>query len=225
MGYLNLNIGVRGRMNELQRRADRINNAQYNLRKSQGDNTPYNWRDVRYSGFHNAAANQVHLSQGRHDGRPIWYTHNGPQFPREIFADECNSSIQHKGWFSDNIQNGTIRGLVVALPHGRFLAGYFHDDTGERVYFADIYDCERAAAYAADGHAESVAEDMRDADRRYCEALDLQEKEWELERRLRECLALRNHSCFEALRTEAKHVIKSIRDIRETLNSEYADVL
>lgn len=160
--YLTLAIGAPRRLAILKRAADKLN-AGHNARKAAGDTRPYTWRDVRYSGFHNARAARCELSPGLNDGRPIWYAHTGQQFPRERYADEIWPT-GHTGWFTDCDGRETARGLVVALPHGRFLAGYHWSDNGERVYFSDIYDCEEDAARAADSEAERFAEASREND-------------------------------------------------------------
>lgn len=225
--YLNLNIGARGRMAALQAAADKLN---ANPHRAMPEKI-YTWRDMRYSGFHNAAANCATLSHGFNtDARgrkiPIYYSHCGPEFPREKFADECESvRIDHTGWYADDIQYATIRGIVVALPHGRFLAGYYMSDNGERVYYTDIYDDERDAAYTANSIAERIAEIEREHAEKCTAAANLQFDLDEKIERLRECLALRNNPCFTKLRSEAAELIESIRDMRETLKTEYADVL
>lgn len=229
--YLNLNIGVRGRMGALKRAADKLN---ANRNRAFPDKV-YTWRDVRYSGFHNAAYGCVTLTRGFNTdecGRkiPIYYTNCGQQFPRESYADEImgyhgQKLIDHTGWYTDIVCSETARGIVVALPHGRFLAGYEWSGNGERVYYPEIYDCEQDAVYAADGHAESFARREREYDEKFNAAMKLEYEKEEKINRLRECLALRNNPCFTHLRNEAADLIKRIREIRETLKTEYADVM
>lgn len=158
--YLTLAIGAPRRLAILKRAADKLN-AGHNARKASGNLSPYTWRDMRHCGFHNARAGRCELSPGLQNNRPIWYAHTGQQFPRERYADEI-ARINHTGWFTDCEGFETARGLVVSLPHGRFLAGYHWSDNGERVYFSDIYDCEEDAAHAADGEAECFAESCRE---------------------------------------------------------------
>ena len=222
MNYLNLNIGTRRRLDALKRAAEKLNTG-HNLRKQLEDPTPYTWRDVRRSKFNTFRASCCTLSQGSNGRTPIWYAHTGEQFPRERYVDECDSvKIEHTGWYSDTHQDSKTRGLVVALPHGRFLAGYETSDNGERVYFGDIYDEDRTAAYAADSSAERQAEDAREWYEQYQAARDLEEENESNLQRLRECLALRNRACFAALRTEARDLITRIRDVRDTLRTDYA---
>lgn len=230
--YLNLNRTVRARMAALKAAAEKLNS---NPHRSRPDVT-YTWRDMRYSGFHNAAANCCTLSQGFNTCPyskkkiPVWYTHCGQQFTREIFADEFIGNhgrplIDHTGWFSDSFASETTRGIVVSLPHGRFMAGYHWSSNGERVYFPEIYDCIRTAVYAADGHAEAMAEQYREDDEKATEAGRLQDTIAENIARLRECIAMRNNKCFNYVRDEIAELIPRIRDDRETLQTEFANYI
>lgn len=232
--YLNLAIPARSRLMILKNAAHKLNSG-HNARKASGNPEPYTWRDVRYSGFHNAAVNRCELSQGfntcQYTGKktPIWYCHTGPAFPREMFADEFSeygrALIEHTGWFADVGCSNIIRGIVVRLPHGRYLAGYYQSDNDERVYYPEIYDCIRDAVYAADRHAESIAEIEREYSERWNAAQELEYECEEKVNRLRECLALRNNPCFTRLRDEANNLIERIREIREILKTEYADCM
>lgn len=223
--YLNLNITARGRLAALKAAADKLN-AGHNARKASGNPEPYTWRDVRYSGFHNAATNCITLSRGMDGDKPVYYTHCGQQFPREIFVDEFRDDngrplIEHTGWFANVDWSNKIRGIIVRLPHGRYLAGYFQSDNGERVYYPEIYDSEREAVYAAD----RLAETEREYSERWNAARELENEISDAETRLRECLALRNNPCFTRLRIEAAYLIERIREIRESLKTEYADCM
>lgn len=222
--YLTLAIGAPRRLAILKRAADKLNSRDYNGRKAAGNLSPYTWRDMRHCSFKNARAGRCELSPDLQNGRPIWYAHTGQQFPREQFADEI-ARLNHNGWYTDCDGRETARGLVVALPHGRFLAGYHWSDNGERVYFADIYDCEEDAARAADSEAERFAEACREDDYQYQQARKLEDEIEDNFSRLRECLALRNRECFAHLRKEARQLIASIREARETLRTQYADYI
>lgn len=219
MQYLNLNTGAPRRLAILKRAAEKLN-AGHNRRKATDNPEPYTWRDVRYGTFKSRCTG---LGQGFNGKRAIWYTHADDQytFARERYADEI-TRINHTGWFTDCDGCATARGLVVALPHGRFLVGYHWSDNGERVYFSDIYDCEDDAARAADSEAERFAEKCRDDDYQYNQARELEEENEENLTRLRECLALRNRECFAHLRKEARQLIASIKEARETLRTQYA---
>jgi hypothetical protein len=87
---------------------------------------------------------------------------DGQPFTRWVWCDEV-VSLRHTGWFCDEYQGQKIRGIVVRLPHGRFLAGWSMGENMASSVDAEVYTCERDAAYAADGLAESAA----DAEREY----------------------------------------------------------
>lgn len=221
--YLTLAIGAPRRLAILKRAAEKLN-AGHNARKASGNHSPYTWRDMRYCGFHNARAGRCELSPGRQNGRPIWHAHTGQQFPRERYADEILRA-NHTGWLTDCDGLETARGLVVALPHGRFLTGYHWSDNGERVYFPEIYTDQDVAARAADSEAECFAETAREDDRKYHQAREHEEDIEENIQRLRECLALRNKPCFKHLRDEARDLLESIREVRHTLATEYVEYI
>lgn len=220
--YLNMKIGSRGRLAILKRNADRLNALSHNRRKGMGNPDPYTWRDVRYCGFHNARAARCELSPGKHGDQIIYYCHTGQYFPRETWCDEI-INLNHTGWFTDIDCRETVRGLVVSLPHGRYLAGYCWSENGERVYFTEIYDCQDTAAHVADSYAEQFGTDSQMDDLKYQKAQEIYSEMENAKNRLIECLALRNNPCFSALRDEARDLIKEIRDNRETLENEYAD--
>lgn len=224
--YLNLCIPAKRRLAILKNSAAELNNR-HNLRKSQNDTRPYTWLDVRYSGFHNARANRCELSPGFNDNGQtvIWYCHTGPYFTRERFADECNGGPDHCGWYADSEGYDVIRGVVVALPHGRYLAGYYQSDNGERVYFADIFDDERAAARFADIKAKNLAESEREYSERYHAARVIEDNLQRYVDRLRECLALRNNPCFKRVRSEIMQLTESIKAARQDLKDNYSNYI
>jgi hypothetical protein len=93
--------------------------------------------------------------QGRHgDGQP---------FRRWEWADEVSGvRIGHTGWFCDQHQDSKIRGIVVSLPHGRFLAGWSMGENMASSVDGTVYNNAQDAAYAADSMAESAAEQERE---------------------------------------------------------------
>lgn len=227
--YLNLAMPAKFRLQYLKNAADKLN-AGHNARKASGNPEPYTWRDVRYSGFRNVAG----LGQGFNTcpytkkKTPIWYCHTGQVFPREIFADQFIGNhgrplIEHAGYFADVDCSETVRGIVVRLPHGRFLAGYYMSVNGERVYFSEIYTCEREAVYSADHHAETLAETEREYSENWNKAQELRDDLSDKLERLRECLTLRNNPCFVKARREVSGLIETIREIREDLSGKYAE--
>lgn len=219
--YLNLRAGAKMRLYRLKQEAARINAMPH--RK---DSPPLTWRDVRYSGFHNAAANCATLSRGMNGVRPVYYAHSKDgEFPREQFVDEIDNYFNHKGWYTDIEPQETARGIVVKLPHEQYLAGYHWSENDERVYFPEIYNCLGSAIRRADSEAEDFAGICRDDSQKHHEAMALESKLESSLERLRECLALRNHSCFSDLREEARRIVENVREWRETLKTEYPDYI
>lgn len=186
---------------------------------------PDSWRQVRaYRMTSWRAAFCAGLNPGLNDGAPVWYAHDGAQFRGEQFADEILST-RGRGYYTDSDAYATARGIVGRLPHGRFIAGYFWSDNGERVYFPDIFDDADDAAHFADGRAERFADQSREDSYRYNEARDLETKIEDGLTRLRECIALRHRACMEYVREEAREIIETIRQARETLRTDYADFI
>jgi hypothetical protein len=196
--------------------------------------TPADWRAARAYGFHNwRAAHGAGLWQGETgegcDKSAMWYSHAGEQFRGERFADECEGGPDHRGWFTQadgtTYKDGTglARGIVARLPHGRFIAGYWSGDNGERVYLPEVFTEEREAARAADGHAESFADMAREDNEKWEAARELESETEDAEKRLRECLALRHRACTAYVREEARELIETIRGNRARLAGEFAD--
>jgi hypothetical protein len=97
-------------------------------------------------------------------GRSFYLNSDGQPFTRWQWCDEVpDVRIKHIGWFVDEYGDGdTIRGIVVALPHGRFLAGWSMGEGMASIIDADLYESAKDAAYAADSMAESAAERERE---------------------------------------------------------------
>lgn len=186
---------------------------------------PATWRDVRrYTLGSWRAAFCDGLSQGLDDKAPIWYSHGGEQFRDERNATDILES-RHTGYYTNTDASETARGIVARLPHGRFIAGHFWSDNGERVYFPDVFDDKRDAAHFADGRAEWFAEQSREDSARYNEARDLETKIEDGLIRLRECIALRHSACMEYVRDEIRELCETIRETRETLRTDYANYI
>lgn len=97
-------------------------------------------------------------------GRGFYLESEGQPFTRWQWCDEVDGvRIDHTGWLTDEYGDGErIRGLVAALPHGRFLAGWSMGEGMASTVEADLYDTAKDAAYAADSMAERAAEDERE---------------------------------------------------------------
>lgn len=166
MSYPSLTIGARKRLTYFQNKAEELSKFR-----------PVTWRDARFAntlkhsdtdldgGFNNEGAKRV----------PVWYSHSGPQFRNERDANDI-VSLSHDGWYTDADEcggNELAFGIVAGLPHGRFLAGYRLTTNDERVYFGELFDNERDAAYAADEHARIIAESESEYHQKWNAARDL----------------------------------------------------
>lgn len=110
--------------------------------------------------------------QGRNGGMGFYLESDGMPGLRWKWADDVSGSIRHTGWYCDKFGDTTIRGIVMALPHGRgFLAGWSMGENMASGLEYRIYDDEEEAARAADSIAESMAEEERE----YCENEDYEE--------------------------------------------------
>ena len=212
--YLNLKIGAPRRLAYLRASAKR-----HNEKFPTGNAT---WKTLRYATFKAPSD----LSQGKQFGENVWRASEGAQFPREEYADECyRGGIRHKGWFTDTYQEEKARGIVVRLPHGKFLAGCEWSANGERVYFPEVFVDESDAARRADSHAESFADACREHDAKYREAQKLQDDAEDMAHQLAEKLALRNDPRFPDAREEARELLTELRGLRQRLRDEFADFL
>jgi len=104
------------------------------------------------------------------------------------WADEIDGArIYHTGWFCDEYQDEKIRGIVVRLPHGRFLAGWSMGEGMASEVDGTIYTDVIEAARAADSEAEAAAEREREyqeqeRERQEQEEAEAERAEAELER-------------------------------------------
>lgn len=161
--------------------------------------------------------------------RPVAYSHGKASFARgERYADEI-VRLGHTGWYADNdcgSIDGTIRGIVESLPHGRFLEGYECSETGERVLFLDcIYEDEKEAARGADHEAARIAEIEREYRERADAARMLEDDIDETLERVRELCALRNLPRFPGAREELRAAIDRVRELRESREPDHADFI
>ena len=212
--YLNLKIGAPRRLAYLRTGAQRHNEKFPSGRAA-------TWRTMRYATLKHAGD----LHRGMRDDAPIWYAHTGAAFPRETYADLCANGPDHRGWYTDADCAMKARGIVVRLPHEKFIAGYEWGDNGERVYFPEIFDSETDAAHQADGHAESFADDCREHDAKYREAQDLQTEADDMAHQLAEKLALRNDPRFPDAREDARELVAELRELRGRLQNDFADYI
>ena len=212
--YLNLKIGAARRLGFLRNAAKRHS-------EKFPSGSAATWRTVRYATLTHPGG----LSPAMNGGAPIWYAETGPAFPRETYADLCAEGPDHHGWFTDAECDEKARGIVVRLPHGKFLAGCEWSANGGRVYFPEVFADERDAARRADSHAESFADDCLEHDAKYHEAQKLQDEAENMAQHLAEKLALRNDPRFPNAREEARELLTELRDLRQRLRDEFADFL
>lgn len=180
------------------------------------------WREARSRGFHNWHGAYAAMSQGSNGDSPVWVTHCGEYFRDERFADECEGGPDHTGWFTNHDGetfrdgSGKSRGIVARLTHGRFIAGYWWGDNGERVYFPEIFTDEADAANAADAHAEEFAEICREDSEKFANVqlaeFDVEEKT----RGLQESIALRHRPKIGGF-DRVRDAIEQLRKAREEL--------
>lgn len=239
--YLNLRIGAR-------RRLDYLRGFVVSHNENHGGDKPghkIDWRRARYARFDSDSG----LSAGYNNeyGKKVecWTTFDESSLPgrKWYFADEVHSqygasaAVDHTGWYADADCDSTMRGIVLYLSHGRYLASYKWNSNGEYVVFAQIYDSWRDAAHAADEHARICAEEQKEHDERYQEARNIESEIEALEagiedktERLKNCLKVRHVSEF--WRNELQRTIEALRedraeieDKRETLKDDYSDCL
>lgn len=75
------------------------------------------------------------------------------------WCDDVLSNIRHDGWYCDDTQSQTIRGVVFRLNHNHgFLAGWSMGESMASVLDTYIHNDETSAAYVADSMAENAAE-------------------------------------------------------------------
>ena len=99
-----------------------------------------------------------------HNRRGFYLSDAGQPFTRWGWCDNIGgANIDHTGWWTDEYCDSRIRGIVVRLPHGRFLAGWSMGEGMTSAIAPSVYDDITDAARAAD----SIAEDAADREREY----------------------------------------------------------
>lgn len=96
-------------------------------------------------------------------GRGFYLESDGQPFTRWQWADDAYASIGHRGWFTDDYCEDKIRGIVISLPHGRFIAGWsMGEGMASSVDCSPVFGSAIDAAIYADRLAESAAESERE---------------------------------------------------------------
>lgn len=85
--------------------------------------------------------------------------------------------LKHSGWYTDNFQDGLVKGAVIAIrtgakededgAHFQYMPATYHTDWDGATIYNDFYACKSDAAIAADGYAEREAEVCREDDAKY----------------------------------------------------------
>lgn len=145
-------------------------------------------------------------------------------FTRWQWCDDVSKRIDHMGWFCDEFQDNKMRGIVVRLANGTFVAGYsMGDHMTSTVDTGTVYtnDCE--CARAADSMAENAADTEREYQAIWQAARKLEDENQNAITRLRECIVLRNRKCVDYVRSEISELCETIRTNRARLAGEFAD--
>lgn len=139
------------------------------------------------------------------------------------WADDISGAgIRHTGWFCDEFQDQTIRGIVVYLTHGRMLAGWsMGDGMASLIECDEVFTDEIEAARRADDLAESAADVEREYQERWRAAQELSEAAQEAQDSIRELWSARHNG---AVRELIRACIVTARDSREQLTNEYSDI-
>ena len=98
------------------------------------------------------------------NGRGFYLDDAGQPFTRWQWADDVEGAhISHSGWFTDDHGDSEkIRGIVVLLPHGRYMAGWSMGKGMASTLEPDVYDDIDEAAQMADEHARVAGENERE---------------------------------------------------------------
>lgn len=74
------------------------------------------------------------------------------------WCDDVNTSIRHSGWYCDEYGDQKIHGIVIRLPHGKYLAGWsMGQGMASEIEYSLFDNAEECARYS-DGLAEIAAE-------------------------------------------------------------------
>ncbi len=134
-------------------------------------------------------------------------------------------SLRYTGWYGDRgLCEDLHKGLIVALPQGRWLAGYEHD--GGCFFARQVFDSDIDAAHDANEQARIAAEKQADDAEMMRQLYKLQDDEGELLNMLRMYWQIRNFGKITSIdvRQEIRFHVEKIRAVREKL-LEFSGVL
>ena len=101
----------------------------------------------------------IPLTGGKHNEHAFYLGDMGSPNRYKFCDDIATKTIKHTGWYCDEYQSDTIRGLVVLLSHGRYLAGWTMGKGMASAICCDtMYTDELTAALDADTIARLEAE-------------------------------------------------------------------
>ncbi len=80
-------------------------------------------------------------------------------------------------WYCDEFGDTTMRGIILRLPHGRFLAGYSMGEGMSSAVSATVYTDEDEARAAADEEARCAAESEREYQAEEAARMEEEERE------------------------------------------------
>jgi len=93
------------------------------------------------------------------NGRGFYLDDAGQPFTRWQWADEACDSIPYSGWYTDDHGDSEkIRGIVILLPHGRYMAGWSMGEGMASTIEPGVFDDINEAAQMADEHARVAAD-------------------------------------------------------------------
>lgn len=93
------------------------------------------------------------------NGRGFYLGNAGQPFRWQWADDVEGAHISHSGWFCDEYGDGDkIRGIVILLPHGRFMAGWSMGKGMASTIEPGVFDDINEAAQMADEHARVAAD-------------------------------------------------------------------
>jgi len=221
--YPSLSIGAKTRLAIFKREAAKPNWVR-----------PMTWRDVRFANLRSPTGLDRGYNTRGSSRDAIWYTHDECAMPGRRVRD-CDDVMRASdrfysrdipsGWYTDMDSCETAFGIVIDLPHGKFLAGYRWDSNGEYVIYPCIYDDEIDAARAADGHAEQFAEISREDDERFRAMAEAESHAEGVESDVREAIAERNesrnskHDPREWLRDRIEELRAARRDLKRATDA------
>lgn len=111
-----------------------------------------------------------------------WHEKPEESFRKAGFADEILPRLRHKGWYVDDYQDDTTRGVVFTLSSGRgFLAACTDPHNDGPVVFdsSRVLDTKEDAAKAADDLARRYAELCQEDNAKELERIRAEESEQE----------------------------------------------